>query len=404
MAGDDVRPRCGEPTAAGHPCRNYAVQDGRCRVHLRLAAEEESERSSRSDPAEVDETATGPAADPPEPDEPVGAGTAGGPGRGGRPFDGQAPPPGTSVLDALAAVLGDDLSAHLEAVADFVRRRFTGDYAVDEYGLDPHLTEHVMMPLVMPLYRHWWRVSSHGRDNLPAGPTAPDGESGGGGAGGVGSGGALIVANHAGTLPADGVMLHVDLWEATGRHPRELGADLVFETPFVGHFARKSGATRAGTADADDLLRRGELVVVFPEGFKGLGKPFTSRYRLERFGRGGFVATALRTGAPIVPTAIVGSEEIWPIVWDSHQVARALGLPYFPVVAQSLAMPLLGPLALLPLPSKWSITYGDPIPTDHLGPEAADDPMVVFDLADQVRSTIQDMLTRILMGRQSVFF
>nr|WP_274387453.1 lysophospholipid acyltransferase family protein [Salsipaludibacter albus] len=235
------------------------------------------------------------------------------------------------------------------------------------------------------MYRHWFRVASHGRDTIPPG-------------------GALVVANHAGTLPVDGLMLHVDLWEASGRHPRELGADLVFETPVIGHFARKSGVTRANNRDADDLLARGELVVVFPEGFKGLGKPFASRYQLERFGRGGFVATALRAGVPIVPTAIVGSEEIYPLLWDARQIARALGLPYFPFVAQMLALPFLGPVGLLPLPSKWSITYGEPIDTSDLGPDAADDPMVVFELADRVRSTIQDMLTTILMGRQSVFF
>ncbi len=295
------------------------------------------------------------------------------------------------MLDALAEVLGDGLGDHLGQVADFVRRRFTGDYEVDDYGLDVHLTDHVLMPLAMPLYRHWWRVASHGRDHLPT--SSADGPTGG-----------LVVANHAGTLPADGIMLHVDLWEATDRHPRELGADLVFQTPFVGHFARKSGATRAGNTDADALLARGELVVVFPEGFKGLGKPFADRYQLARFGRGGFVATALRAGAPIIPTAIVGSEEIYPLLWDARQIARALGLPYFPLVAQMLAIPFVGPLGLLPLPSKWSITYGTPIDTSHLGPEAADDPMVVFELADQVRSTIQDMLTTIVMGRQTVFF
>ena len=162
--------------------------------------------------------------------------------------------------------------------------------------------------------------------------------------------------------------------------------------------------TLANGDDADRLLASGELVAVWPEGFKGIGKPFSERYRLQRFGRGGFVATALRTQVPIIPTAIVGSEEIYPLLVDLKPLARMLGLPYLPVTAQMLASPLIGPAALLPLPSKWSIEYGDPIDTSEYGPEAADDPMVVFDLADQVRETIQHMLYRTLMGRRSVFF
>lgn len=367
------RTRCGQTTAAGTPCRNYAVDDGRCRVHARMHA------ATDDSPGDGGLRRAAPQRDAPTSTARAGAPAASATAPGGSRTE------ATSVLDALAEVLGDGLGDHLEQVAEFVRRRFTGDYEVDEYGLDPHLTDNVLMPLCLPLYRHWWRVASHGRDHLP-------------------DGGGLVVANHAGTLPADGVMLHVDLWEATGRHPRELGADLVFETPFIGHLARKSGATRAGNADADALLARGELVAVFPEGFKGLGKPFSNRYQLARFGRGGFVATALRAGVPILPTAIVGSEEIYPLIWDARQVANALGLPYFPIVAQLLAVPFIGPLGLLPLPSKWSITYGDPIDTSGLGAGAADDPMVVFDLADQVRATIQQMLTTIVMGRQTVFF
>lgn len=282
-------------------------------------------------------------------------------------------------------MLGDDLAAHLSGIGSFIRSRFTGDYSIDDFGLDEDLTRGVLLPLLRPLYDTWWRVSSRDRDNIP-------------------DGGALLVSNHAGALPFDGLMLSYDVNDATGRFLRELGANLVFQTPFVGHFARKSGAVRASQADADAVLDRGELAGVFPEGFKGLGKPFSQRYQLERFGRGGFVATALRAQVPIVPVAIVGSEEIYPIVWDARAIARSLGVPYFPIVAQMLTMPLLGPLGLLPLPSKWSITYGEPIETAHLGVGAADDPMVVFDLADQVRDTVQDMLTTVLMGRRGIFF
>jgi 1-acyl-sn-glycerol-3-phosphate acyltransferase len=242
-----------------------------------------------------------------------------------------------------------------------------------------------MVPLLEPLYRRWWRVSSIGAEHIPPA-------------------GGLLVANHAGTLPADALMTRLDVWHQTGRHSRELGADLVFRTPIVGHVGRKTGTTLATGDDAHRLLARGELVAVWPEGFKGIGKPFSQRYQLQRFGRGGFVATALRAQVPIVPTAIVGSEEIYPLLVDVKPLARALGLPYFPLVPQMLALPVLGPFALLPLPSKWSIEYGEPIDTTAYGPDAADDPMAVFDLTDRVRDTIQQMLFRSLMGRRSVFF
>jgi 1-acyl-sn-glycerol-3-phosphate acyltransferase len=171
----------------------------------------------------------------------------------------------------------------------------------------------------------------------------------------------------------------------------------------VGPLGRKTGATLASGDDADRLLASGEMVAVWPEGFKGIGKPWKDRYKLQRFGRGGFVATALRAQVPIVPTAIVGSEEIYPMIYDLRVVARLLGFPYFPVVPQMFALPVLGPIALLPLPSKWIIEYGEPIDTTEYGPEAAEDPMAVFDLTDRVRDTIQQMLYRNLMGRRSVF-
>jgi 1-acyl-sn-glycerol-3-phosphate acyltransferase len=139
---------------------------------------------------------------------------------------------------------------------------------------------------------------------------------------------------------------------------------------------------------------------VWPEGFKGIGKPFSERYRLQRFGRGGFVSAALRAGVPIIPCSIVGAEEIYPIVGNVKVLARLLGFPYLPVTP---FFPLLGPLGLIPLPSKWIIEFGEPIPTDHYPDGAADDPMLVFNLTDQVRETIQQTLYRLLIQRRSVF-
>jgi 1-acyl-sn-glycerol-3-phosphate acyltransferase len=278
-----------------------------------------------------------------------------------------------------------DLERKVAGALAFVRRRITGEAEVDDFGFDPELTDHVLLALMRPLYERYFRVEVRGLDNVPS------------------EGGALVVANHSGTIPLDSVMTQIALRD---RHPahrylRLLGADLVFQTPFVGEIARKTGTTLACNADAERLLSRGELVGVWPEGFKGIGKPFSERYKLQRFGRGGFVSAALRSQVPIVPCSIVGAEEIYPIIGNMKTLARLLGLPYVPVTP---TFPLLGPLGLIPLPSKWIIEFGKPIDTLEHGAAAADDPMLVFNLTDQVRETIQHTLYRLLMSRRSVFF
>jgi 1-acyl-sn-glycerol-3-phosphate acyltransferase len=169
----------------------------------------------------------------------------------------------------------------------------------------------------------------------------------------------------------------------------------------LGELARKTGQTMACTEDAERLLAAGELVGVWPEGFKGVGKPFRDRYKLQRFGRGGFVSAALRTGVPIIPCSIVGAEEIYPKIADVRPLARLFGLPYFPVTP---TFPLLGPLGAVPLPTKWRIEFGEPIRTDDYPVTAADDPMLTFNITDQVRENIQQTLYRMLARRRSVFF
>jgi 1-acyl-sn-glycerol-3-phosphate acyltransferase len=265
----------------------------------------------------------------------------------------------------------------------FLRRRLTGDYEVDEFGYDPELTDEVMLSVLRPLAEKWFRVEVKGVENIPE------------------SGGALIVANHSGTLPLDGLITQLIIKDHAHRPLRTLAADLVFQTPFVGEFARKGGATLASNDDAERLLGRGDLVGVWPEGFKGIGKPFSERYKLQRFGRGGFVSAAMRTGVPIVPCSIVGAEEIYPLVGNIASLARLLGVPYIPITP---FFPLLGPLGLIPLPSKWLIEFGEPIRTDDFAEGAADDPMLVFNVTDQVRETIQQTLYALLMQRRSVFF
>ncbi|HVW43028.1 MAG TPA: 1-acyl-sn-glycerol-3-phosphate acyltransferase, partial [Amycolatopsis sp.] len=168
----------------------------------------------------------------------------------------------------------------------------------------------------------------------------------------------------------------------------------------LGPLARRTGNTLACQPDALRLLNNGECVSVFPEGFKGVGKPFSQRYKLQRFGRGGFVSAALRTGVPIVPCSIVGAEEIYPKIGDLKPLARLLGWPYFPVTP---FFPLLGPLGAVPLPTKWTIEFGEPIRTDGHAPEDLDDPMLIFSLTDQIRESIQQTLYRRLSRRHNVF-
>jgi 1-acyl-sn-glycerol-3-phosphate acyltransferase len=289
------------------------------------------------------------------------------------------------VASEAAGISSEDVERHIASLLSFVRRRVTGDYTVDEFGFDEDFTKHFYLPVLRPLYKSWFRVEVRGIENIPA------------------EGGGLVVANHSGTIAMDSLMTQVAVHDEhpAHRHLRMLGADLVFQTPVVGQIARKTGSTLAANPDAERLLSNGELAGVWPEGFKGVGKPFSERYKLQRFGRGGFVAAALKTGAPIIPCSIVGAEEIYPIIGNMKTVARLLGAPYAPITP---TWPLLGPLGLIPLPSKWIIEFGAPVATADLGPNAADDPMLVFDLTDQVRETIQQTLYSLLMQRRSVFF
>ena len=295
---------------------------------------------------------------------------------------------GVAALRLAAEASGlspEEVERRVAETLSFLRRRLTGDYTVDEFGFDEDFTEHAYLPLLRPLYRKWFRVEVRGIDHIPA------------------EGGALVVANHSGTIAMDSLMTQVAVHDEhpAQRHLRMLGADLVFQTPVIGQMARRSGSTLAANPDAERLLSRGELAGVWPEGFKGVGKPFSERYKLQRFGRGGFVSAALRTGVPIIPCSIVGAEEIYPIIGNMKTLARLVGAPYAPITP---TWPLLGPLGLVPLPSKWIIEFGSPVETADLGPAAADDPMLVFDLTDQIRETIQQTLYSLLMQRRSVFF
>jgi 1-acyl-sn-glycerol-3-phosphate acyltransferase len=255
---------------------------------------------------------------------------------------------------------------------------------VDEFGADRRFTES-LLPFFEFLYTVWWRVETTGIERVP--------ERGPG----------LIVANHSGVLPYDGVMIKLAVRH---EHParrdcRMLALDMFALLPFLAPMLAKSGAVRANPENGERLLAKGELVGVFPEGVKGVGKRFKERYKLARFGRGGFVRLALRTGAPVIPCAVVGAEEIHPVVAKADWVGRPLGLPYFPITP---TFPILGPLGIVPLPSKWSIDFADPIDLRSYGPEAADDPILVNRLSEDVRTIIQGMIEGRVARRRSVWF
>jgi len=303
--------------------------------------------------------------------------------------DHRHPTAGIPAVDWLAGfttaaveVFGDNWEPRLAAFLAFLRRRLTGDYAVDEYGFDAELTQRFLMTAIRPVAEKWFRIEVRGVENIPQ------------------VGGALVVSNHSGTIPIDGMMTAISIHDHAHRFLRPLGADLVFKLPVVSELARKSGVTLACNEDAERMLSGGEIVGVWPEGFKGIGKPYSERYKLQRFGRGGFVSAAIRTGVPIIPTSVVGAEEIYPLVGNIPSLARLLGVPYIPITP---LFPLLGPLGLIPLPSKWIIEFGEPIRTDDYDAGAAEDPMLVFNVTDQVRETIQQTLYGLLMQRKSVF-
>jgi 1-acyl-sn-glycerol-3-phosphate acyltransferase len=256
-------------------------------------------------------------------------------------------------------------------------------YEVDDFGFDPQWTESFLSVFKI-LYRDYWRVETTGIEHVPA------------------TGRALLVANHAGVLPWDGTMIKTAMFveHPRPRHVRALVAGLFMGMPVLSWFLRRTGQTVGHPDDTRRLLERDELVLVFPEGVKGTGKPFKDRYRLRRFGRGGFVATAIRAGAPIIPVSVVGSEEIYPMIADLAPVARALGMPYAPVTP---FFPWLGPLGLIPLPSKWRIEFHPPVHVETYPPDAAEDRNLVMAIADEVRETIQKGVYENLKRRRSVF-
>jgi 1-acyl-sn-glycerol-3-phosphate acyltransferase len=256
---------------------------------------------------------------------------------------------------------------------------------VDDFGRDPRATARWEW-LFELLYKRWFRVEATGLDNVPA------------------RGRALLVCNHAGTLPYDSAMvMHAVRRDHPARRDvRPLVEDTVFHLPWLGPLMNRIGGVRADPDNAERLLRKDELVAVFPEGEKGMGKLWRDRYRLQRFGRGGFVRLALRTASPIIPVAVVGAEEAAPMLGKVTWFAKDIGIPWIPVTP---TFPWLGPAGLLPLPSKWRVAFGTPIDlAAHHGAAAAEDSVLVSRLAEDIRSRIQAMVDELLSRRRSPVF
>jgi 1-acyl-sn-glycerol-3-phosphate acyltransferase len=289
---------------------------------------------------------------------------------------------GADPASALAEALGG-IPADAQEGLDRAMHRLAGDYAEDEWGFDEEFAD-AIFPFLEFMYERWWRVEVEGVVNVPS------------------HGRALMVANHAGIVPWDAIMMGTSIIKEhpLPRYPRFLVLNWAFTLPYISFTLRRVGAVVASPYNAIRLLEQDELVGVFPEGVKGAGKDFKDRYRLQRFGRGGFVEIALRTRAPIVPVAVVGSEEIHPKIGESSVLARATGAPYFPITP---TFPLLGPLGLVPLPSKWRIAFCEPIPTSEYGPEAAEDRGLVFELSERVREVVQEKLYESLVKRGRAF-
>lgn len=263
---------------------------------------------------------------------------------------------------------------------EFIRR----SEEVDEFGLDPSFEEQCF-PIFRFFHDQYWRVETQGVNNIPD------------------TGRALIVANHSGTIPFDGAMIKVAVFlsHPSQREVRFLVEDFVYHFPFLGLAISRFGGVRACQENAERLLLNDNLVTVFPEGVKGLGKLYRNRYRVQRFGRGGVIRLALKTQTPIIPAAVIGAEEIYPLLYRSQYLARPLGIPYVPITP---FFPWFGPLGLFPLPSKWSIHFDKPITFDQYGPEAAKDPLLVSRLNEELRTIIQEMIKDRLTKRLSVWF
>jgi 1-acyl-sn-glycerol-3-phosphate acyltransferase len=275
-----------------------------------------------------------------------------------------------SPTDWLDRVLDDDERKRLFALMQWR----DADSGYDRFGLSPTVLRRTF-PLFLLLYRAWFRVRSSGHQHLPT------------------RGPAILASNHGGLLPFDGAMLVMDVALSTDP-PRLLRAIVdhwAGSLSYVNVFFARVGQVIGTRENFADLLADDQLVLVFPEGMNGIRKLITQRHRVQSF-HVGFVEQALRAGAPIIPTAVIGSDDQAPILFDIKPLARLLGLPVAPVTP---TFPWLGPLGLIPYPVPYRIVYGEPLRfNERFGPEDADDPRLVRYLARLVRKEVQALIDR----------
>ena len=288
-------------------------------------------------------------------------------------------PPAAEVFDVSREMMSSDY--YLRRWGKVAMRDRSQD--VDDFGLDLSY-ESRWSRVFDALYDRWWKVEVEGIENVPA------------------EGRVALVANHSGAVPVDGVVLATALRKEhpAQRRLRWLAEDFVFHTPFAGAWLSRLGAVRACQENAERLLSREAAVGLFPEGVKGISKPFRDRYQLQRFGRGGHIKLAIRTGTPIVPVTIVGAEETHPQLFPAKPLARLLGVPFVPVTP---TFPWLGPAGLAGLPSRWKIVFGEPVAMNDYAPDQAEDELLVNRLNEKLRGVIQQTIEQTVRGRRSVF-
>jgi 1-acyl-sn-glycerol-3-phosphate acyltransferase len=405
MSGNGIHPRCAALTRAGEPCKNYALAGSPfCRAHETAATNTASPAEAEPSPvtlrqelsvelvnliARVENSDSDYRPPPFSPQALLGMLN--------QNLRRLSPEAAQALLQRLRGYVNSDLldldtwkgiwyivNYALQQQADMVKRRFSGEYETDDWGFDPEFLS-VVQPFLTFMYRRYWRIQTSGIENIPA------------------DGPALLTPNHSGQLPWDGTMVGtaVYLEHPEQRLVRSLYASWFPTLPFLSSIFVKAGQTLASVENGTRLLEEDQLVAVYPEGIKGVGKLYRDRYRLARFGRGGFVRMALRSQAPIIPVSVVGAEETYMSLYKSEAIAKLIGFPFFPITP---TWPLLGLLGFIPLPTKWYIDFGEPIPMEQYGREAANNLVLVSQLTDQVRNIVQQMIHDRLAQRRSVLF
>ena len=294
----------------------------------------------------------------------------------------------SAVGAAVGSAVGDLVSALKPAVIRNLEREIDArirkipthlnEYGYDAYGFHPDWLRRAAVVSAL-MYRHYFRVETHGIEKIPAGRV-------------------LLICNHAGQLPFDGAMLSMALLldAEPPRLARPMAEYWVSRLPFISRAAARTGALVGTRENCAHMLERGECVMVFPEGVRGMNKLFSERYKLQRFGQG-FLRLALETQTPIVPVGLVGSEEQQPGIANLKRVAQMLGMPALPITP---TFPLLGPLGLLPLPTRYRFYFGEPLWFEG---DASDDDLVIARHIARVRRAIERLLARGLRERRGVF-